>query len=141
MRARGRVALLAAASVIAAAALVLTGCSESGSFSDLDLPAEDTDLPPIPDEAFENADVDTARHVATHHLDELYLMRADGHGVCLLVYTRPGDWVMGCGAGGLTVQASGAEYAVLPDAAAGGGEGERLSENVYYLPPEADPIG
>lgn len=115
---------------------VLTSCSSTDGFSDLDREPQGNDS--LPD-AVNLADgakmlLDSSRSVGTYEGTELWLVRTEDDGVCLVAYTDEMDWVAGCGESPpLEVSGSPGNFTVVSDGQSPPENATRISENVFVF--------
>ncbi|MGC5172782.1 hypothetical protein ACPW96_16880 [Micromonospora sp. DT81.3] len=118
--------------LLAGAAIVLVGGVGGSGFALLDRDAESADALPadLAGDAYDSVDTASARWVAEHDGDQLYLARGTEVGtVCLLVHRE--DWVVGCGGPQLGVSNATRTYYVQPDADPDPVTGTKVTENVF----------
>lgn len=124
------------AALLMVATAVLTSCASTGGFSDLDRPAQENDSRPQDITLLEDEEAeivpDSSRLVGTHEAVELWLVRTDADGVCLVAYPEDGDWVAGCSElTPLGIGGQAGSFIVIADGEDAPENATRVSENVF----------
>lgn len=129
---RGRILMVA----LAISTTVLTSCSSTDGFSDLDREPQANDSLPEAVDMTDGAEIlsDSSRSVGTYEGTELWLAGTPDDGVCLIAYTDEMDWVAGCGENPpLEVSGSSGTFAVVSDGQSPPENATRISENVFVF--------
>ncbi len=116
--------------------LGVTGCVSVGSgYGALDREAEAGDALPadLPNYAYDDLVMDSARLVGEHDTNRLYLARGTRSAICILVYPDNVNWVVACGGdrGWLGVTGPSGNYLVVPEGAVPPGDATPVAPNVF----------
>lgn len=119
--------------VLATAATPLAACASGDGFGDLARQAQAND--PLP-EAVTFSDIEIApessRMVGTHEGTDLWLVRTETGGVCLLAYPDEEEWVAGCSDGTpLNVSGPAGSFTVIADGEEPPDGAAPVTENVF----------
>lgn len=88
----------------------------------------------LPDDARTALDTSTARFVASHDGEDLWLAKSrDQLSICILAYVSSSDWVVGCGGGrgALSVTGARGDYLIQADGVEAPEGYKPVAQNVY----------